>query len=199
MKIFYIEFRRLTLLFLIILIASCASKPSEFYVLNPMASRSLERNIHVKYHIGLEKINLAHYLQRPQIVTRKTNHGLFLDEFNRWAEPLQENIQQAMQMNFLHLLPFATITNYPWKTSSKMDFTIKINISKFEANYQGQCVLRANYEINNRANKTIYGVRNKVFITHVNSKNYNSIVYGMNQNLNLLSWDVSRNIKKRIL
>lgn len=193
MKI-YIKFFKLTLLLLALLLVGCASNPSKFYVLNSIANHAPKRNAQIKYHIGLEKIQLAYYLQRPQIVTRQTNNRLFIDEFNRWAEPLQRNVQQTIRTNLLHLLPSATVTNYPWKASDKKDLVIKINIQKFEANYKNQCVLQVNYEISNNTNKIIYAVRNKIFTTQVDPKNYDSIVVGMNQNLNLLSRDIIRNL-----
>ena len=188
--------RLFTTILALILVAGCASKPAKFYVLNPVASYSSGKNVQIKYHIGIMKVQLAEYLRRPQIVTRASNNSLFLDDFSRWAEPLQKNIQQSIKTSIEHLLPFATVTNYPWKASKKMNLTININIPKFDSNYQGHCVLQASYAIHNKTGKVFYSVRNKKFSTHVNPKSYNSIVAGMNKNLNRLSLDIISNIKK---
>lgn len=184
-----------TLSLFILCVSGCASTPSKFYVLNPIASHNHTNNVAIKYHIGLKKIKLAYYLQQPQIVVRKTNHELILDEFNRWAEPLQENIQQTIRTSLMHLLPSASVTDYPWKASEKMDAILTIDILKFETNNQGRCLLQVNYEIRNKENKIAYTVRNKIFLTHVNPKNYNSIVSGMNQNLDQLSSSILRALK----
>ena len=42
--------------------------------------------------IGVGPITLPKYLDRPQIVSRASRNQLALGEFDRWAEPLQENV-----------------------------------------------------------------------------------------------------------
>jgi len=176
----------IALILLTLMLAACASEPSKFYVLNPTRTKGT-LNKQVKLHIGLEKVQLAQYLQKPQIITRKTNHELKLSEFNRWAEPLKENIQQVLQTNLEHMLINAVVANYPWKASLKPAYTIKVNITKFDTNALGRSILQVNFKIKSKDGKILTVFSNKKYITQVNPENYNSIVAGMNRNLTMLS------------
>lgn len=184
----------LSLLLLALSLAACASEPSKFYVLNPIRTATTIKR-HISYNVGLEKIQLAQYLQQPQIVTRKTNHQLHLDEFNRWAEPLKENIQQVLKSNLEYQLKNATVVRYPWRASLQPSYIIEVSISKFDTNTQGRSLLQANIKIKSKEGKIITAFTNKKYITQTTPNNYNSIVAGMNRNLTRLSNNIARLIK----
>ena len=55
--------------------------------------------------IGVGPITVPKYLDRPQIVTRSGRNQLALGEFDRWAEPLQDNVLRVLAENLAFLIP----------------------------------------------------------------------------------------------
>ena len=51
------------------------------------------------------RVKLAKYLHRPEIVTRVGPNQYRLAEYDRWAEPLQENLSDILAENLSGLLP----------------------------------------------------------------------------------------------
>jgi len=59
--------------------------------------------------ITLTAVHVPHYADRPQLVMADKNHQYQLDEFNRWAERLDDNIGRVLQQNLASLLPDTVI------------------------------------------------------------------------------------------
>jgi uncharacterized protein len=88
-------------------LGACASTPSRFYVLNTLpASETVPATAAERGPvIGVGPITLPKYLDRPQIVTRASRNQLALGEFDRWAEPLQDNVLRVLAQNLMLLIP----------------------------------------------------------------------------------------------
>ena len=82
-------------------LGACASTPSRFYILNTLtASETIPATAAARGPvIGVGPITFPKYLDRPQIVTRASRHQLTLGEFDRWAEPLQDNVSRVLAEN----------------------------------------------------------------------------------------------------
>ncbi|MBW2209271.1 MAG: membrane integrity-associated transporter subunit PqiC [Deltaproteobacteria bacterium] len=78
---------------LLVGVGCTTTPPPTFYQLDEPANTMLS-GLMRGVAIGVGPINMAAYLDRPQIVTRATDHKLNLSEFNRWAEPLKESVTQ---------------------------------------------------------------------------------------------------------
>jgi uncharacterized lipoprotein YmbA len=110
----------LTLGFLVMVLLGCASTPpTRFFVLSPvsgfekMGNREGERC----FAIGIGPVKIPEYLNQPEIVTRITQNEVRLDEFVKWAEPLENNISRALAENLPSLLCIRTIAIFPWRTN----------------------------------------------------------------------------------
>src|SRR5262245_66066254 len=88
-------------------LGACASTPSRFYILNALtASDTMAATAGEQGPvIGVGPIMLPKYLDRPQIVTRASRNQLTLGEFDRWAEPLQDNVTSVLAENLARLIP----------------------------------------------------------------------------------------------
>jgi uncharacterized lipoprotein YmbA len=77
-------------------LGACASTPSRFYLLNALATPETIPSPATSQGpvIGVGPITMPRYVDRPQIVTRVGRNQLALGEFDRWAEPLQNNVSR---------------------------------------------------------------------------------------------------------
>jgi uncharacterized lipoprotein YmbA len=130
--------RVFSLVLLLVWLAGCAtpSPPSRFYrlqgTLPPAAmpqSRIPGQSLPL---IGVGPVQLASYLDRPQMVERSTPHRLKLHEFDRWAGPLQENAIQVLSDVMQRELAGAQVIGYPWHSSVRPDYEVVVTINRFE-------------------------------------------------------------------
>ncbi len=82
--------------------------------------------------IGIGPVELASYLDRPQLVERSTPHRLQLHEFDRWAGTLQENAVQLLRDAIQRELTGAQVIGYPWHSSVRPDYEVSVTINRFE-------------------------------------------------------------------
>lgn len=183
------------LLFGIVLLstlAACSSKPSQFYVLNPMPAK---KNIRKNLQLVVGPVSLAPYLAIPQIVTRITERQLYLDEYHRWAEPLSANITRVLIDDLKSILRTQYVFSYPKPSSVSNRYRVKVDIERFDTNLQGQSVLIANWQlINVRTNRMTQSNTIKITTDVPIPLNYNDVVSAMNLNLQKFSYAVGRTI-----
>ena len=91
---------------LLALASGCGStKPSQFYLLQPMAQPDAESVSEPSGPLLLGPVRVAAYLRRPQLVQRVSADEVTLSERHRWAAPFDDGITETLQENLLVLLP----------------------------------------------------------------------------------------------
>jgi uncharacterized lipoprotein YmbA len=72
----------------VLLLSACAGSPDSHYftlsIIPPKQAPSPDRP---QFHLAM--VRLPELYDRPQLVTRTGPHSVEIDEFNRWAEPLE--------------------------------------------------------------------------------------------------------------
>lgn len=89
-------------------ITGCSSKPSSFYLLTPSFAGRIHHDKRT-LSIGIGPINIAKYIDMPQIVTRDGNQQVYIHEYHRWSSPLLDNIQNVLNEDLNGLIPRAHI------------------------------------------------------------------------------------------
>src|SRR5215510_6709686 len=80
-------------------LGACASMPSRFYILNTLPAQVPAAAAERGPVIGVGPITMPKYLDRPEIVTRASQNQLTFGQFDRWAEPLQDNVFRVLAEN----------------------------------------------------------------------------------------------------
>lgn len=141
--------------------AGCAgSPPTRFYVLTPVAGMETSNSaVPVKdgIAVGIRRVALPDYLDRPQIVTRSSPNTLDLAEFDRWAAPLGEAFPRMLAENLAGMIPSDRVTVFPWLRSVQPDYEVTVEVTRFEGRLGGECVLVARW--------SIFGAESKVLLT----------------------------------
>ena len=120
---------------LVIVVTGCASTPpTRFFVLSPvsgvekMGNREGERC----FAIGIGPVKVPEYLNQPEIVTRITQNEVRVDEFAKWAGPLENNISRALAENLSSLLCIRTIAIFPWRGQTLIDYRIDMQVIQMD-------------------------------------------------------------------
>ena len=96
-------------LFLVFLLGGCSSTPPvAYYTLNTLPETQQEIPAAVMddtIAIGVGPVDLPKFLDRPQIVTRKSQNQIEVSEFNRWAGSFPGDFARVLAKNISILLP----------------------------------------------------------------------------------------------
>ena len=171
--------------------AGCASsKPSRYYLLSalsPAESAKEDQGMSV----GIGPIELPEYLDRPQIVTRGSQNRLYLGEFDRWAEPLEQNFARVLAENLAALLSTDDVVQYPWKRSARIDCQIIVTVSRFDATRGGDTFLHVRWSVRDSDGHTIVPPRTSRIAEPAGSPDYEAIVQAGSRALEQLSRQIA--------
>lgn len=113
------------------LAAGCASTPvSRFYTLSaapPPATTSSDLSV------AVASVSVPAAVDRPQIVVIMGPNQVLLDEFNRWASPLQNNIARVVAENLVAMLGTPRVTLSPQTLTAAADYRVAIEVQRFES------------------------------------------------------------------
>jgi uncharacterized lipoprotein YmbA len=150
---------RLTLVILGVWLAAtlgCAgSPPTRFYVLTPTASAEKDAKPAVGelVAVGLRRVTLPEYLDRPQIVTRVSPTKVDVAEFDRWAAPLGDAFAGALAENLAIMIPTDSVAVFPWPRGTRIDYEVAVDVTRFEGRLGGSCDLVARWSLLDRRSK----------------------------------------------
>ena len=178
-------------------LAGCGSvsKSSRFYVLSPMASMETEKNMDSSemqdITIGISQVFLPKYLKKSQIVTRTGNNELHLAEFDRWAGKIEEDIGRVIAENLTSLLSTDKVLSFPAMEAVKLDYNIKLDISRFDGSLGDQIELIVLWVIFDDARNNIYGVKATHIIEPIQGRGYVDMVAAQSRALAVFSQEIA--------
>ena len=108
--------------------AGCATPASRFYTLN---STPAPAGPSADYSVAVGPVTIPAVIDRPQFVVRESPNQVRLDEFNRWASPLQSNIARVVADNLAAMLGTARVSLFPQTMSAAADYRAAIEVQTF--------------------------------------------------------------------
>jgi uncharacterized lipoprotein YmbA len=146
------RFRFLAVIAMLLLTTGCFPKTrsAQFYLLQPMSPTAAQvgkTDTTKSLLIGLGPVDIPAYLDRPQIVTGGEGTQMHLNEFQRWAEPLRDNVTRVLAENLSQLLPNSHVLAFPWNRANPPDYQVEIQINRFHVDAAGHCELKANWTL----------------------------------------------------
>ena len=180
-------------------IGGCGSSaPTRFYLLNSLSgpgTGQLVSDSKDSMAIGIGPVTLPEYLDRPQIVTRTSDNGIQLADFDQWAEPLKENVSRILAENLSQMLSTNNVSIFPWKSSDKIDYQVLIEIVNFEGKLGDNALLTVRWAILGDDGKRVLLKRKSNFKESVGSGDYEVLVSAMNKMLEDFSREIAETIK----
>ena len=110
--------------------AGCASPPSHFYTLSrtatPVATPS-------KLSVVVGPVSIPAIVDLPQIVVNTGPNQVTLDEYNRWASPLQNNISRVVAENLVAILGAPRVSLFQQSLNADADYRVAIEVQSFDS------------------------------------------------------------------
>lgn len=188
------------LLALTVMMGACLgnSTPSTFYMLKPIEGASPEKASDLKgiksVSVLLGPISLPGYLDRNQMVTVPGNNEVALDEFNRWAESLQDGFYRVLQEDLSTLLGTPAVYRYDRGNINAADYHVMIDVTRFDAVSGGDAVLKAFWTLTGKNIDKAGVTRRFVFRTPVSGTGFPAIVDAQNETISVFSREIAKAI-----
>jgi uncharacterized protein len=141
-----------------ILTASCATAPAHLYTLSHDATAPSEaRPLSTNLVVVVGPVSIPAVDDAPQIAVSTGANGVSLDEFNRWASPLQSNISHVVAANLGQLLGTERVSLFSQSLNADADYRVAIDVQTFESAPGEAATLNALWIVRAKDGKTQTG------------------------------------------
>jgi uncharacterized protein len=109
----------------------CASTaPSKFYTLSPAAEPGSGT---AGYSVAVGPVSVPAMVDRPQMVLSVGPNQVKIDEFNRWASPLPNDMARVVAENLVKILGTPLVTVFPQATAAGASYRVLIDVMRFDS------------------------------------------------------------------
>ena len=172
-------------------VAACSSTPPvAYYTLHTLPERQQEIPAAVMDNtiaIGVGPVEFPKFLDRPQIVTRKSQNQIEVSEFNRWAGSFPGDFSRVLAKNISILLPTDRVAVYPWGDQFTPTYQIKLEVEQFDGQLGESVVLDVTWMVTNQEGTNTLMVRKSRVEEAVSDETYEALVEAKSNGLVTLS------------
>jgi hypothetical protein len=176
---------------MVFFVAACSSTPPvAYYTLNTLPERQQEIPAAVidnTIAIGVGPVEFPKFLDRPQIVTRKSQNQIEVSEFNRWAGSFPGDFSRVLAKNISILLPTDRVAVYPWGDQFTPTYQIKLEVEQFDGQLGETVVLDVTWMVTNQEGTNTLMVRKSRVEEAVSDETYEALVEAKSNGLVTLS------------
>jgi uncharacterized lipoprotein YmbA len=170
------------------------SPTTRFYVLTPL--EGVDRSnptatATTALAVGIQRVALPDYLNRPQIVTRIGPSQLAFAEFDRWASPLVNEFSRVLGENLRALIPSDQVVVFPWPQTAHLDYEVTVDVAQFEGRRGGDCSLVARWSIYGRETRAVVRAGTSSLSEPTKGGDYNAIAAAQSQLIATLSREIA--------
>ena len=174
-------------------LSACSTSPEpRLYILEPMdASRGNQVDEGLSIVVG--PVTLPAHLEHKGIVTHDQRYRVNAAKFDRWAEPLDQNIIRVLCDNLSALISSNQIIAYPRQIAHDVDYTVRIRITEFGSNPDGAVVLNAAWMLHDESNAPVNAAKTRYSVNR-RGDDVVALVEAMSEAIEQLSRDISNAI-----
>ncbi|UCF02649.1 MAG: membrane integrity-associated transporter subunit PqiC [Deltaproteobacteria bacterium] len=187
-------------LFMVFFIAACSSTPPvAYYTLNTLPEMQQEIPAAVMDNtiaIGVGPVEFPKFLDRPQIVTRKSQNQIEVSEFNRWAGSFPGDFSRVLAKNISILLPTDQVAVYPWGDQFSPTYLVKLDVVQFDGQLGETVVLDVTWMVTDKEGTNTLVVRKSRVEEAVLDKTYEALVEAKSNGLATLSREIVEELRK---
>jgi uncharacterized lipoprotein YmbA len=114
-----------------VLAAGCGtSPPSRFYTLSATATSAASPST---LFVAVGPVTVPAVVDRPEFVVSTGPNELRIDDFNRWASPLQDAVARAVAENLVVILGTQRVILFPQPLATDPEYRVAIEVRTFES------------------------------------------------------------------
>jgi len=113
------------------LVAGCGtSPPARFYTLTASTAPAAAPS---NLFIAVGPVTIPAVVDRPEIVVNVGQNELRMDEFNRWAAPLQDSLARTIAENLVVMLGTPRVILFPQQLATDPEYRVAVEVRTFES------------------------------------------------------------------
>ena len=175
-----------------VLLSACGtSQPVTYYnmdAINPVYTRDSVNAI----LLGVGPLRTPDYLERTRIVTRSGDGEVFVDDFNRWSESVEEAVYRIVSATLDGLLDDVVVIAFPYSYVAELSYQLLGRIDRFDADENGRVVLLVQWTVVDiNGDVVVLPTRAKYEAQAAGGRDYASIARAMSEALDEFSRDVA--------
>lgn len=174
-----------------LMIGCAASPPSHYYALSA-STRAAAKASNLAIAVG--PVSLPALVDRPQIVVRNGPNEVRLDELNRWASPLQDNLSRVVAENLAASLGTPRVSLFPLSSSADPDYRVVIDVQHFESTPGTAAMLDATWTVHRMSDTIALSGRSKR-IEPVQGRGYDALAAAHSRALEQMSDEIAAAIR----
>ena len=202
MKVFLRRLKIIAIILLSLALTGCLggqSPPTNFYMLSPLSppqSGTFPASTEAHIHIGLETVVVAEYLNRSEIVVNLDNTIYQLADFNKWAEPLSDNLSRVLEENLTHLLQADSISvSFASESSIPFDYRLEVDVLRLDGNLGDQVTLVAQWTLLEAEEDDLKLMRRSEYQEQTADDTYRELVLAKSRTIEQLCRDMATAIR----
>ena len=178
--------------------AGCATPPSHFYTLSPATTQPAIPSPGAASGLAVVvgPVSVPAVVDIPQIVVSSGSNEVTLDEYNRWASPLQNNIANVVAENLVTMLGTPRVSIFQQSLNAEGDYRVAIEVQGFESAPGEAATLNAIWTVRRTKDGQAVTGRTKVRQA-VQDKSYDALVAAHSRALARMSEEIAEAIRKQ--
>jgi uncharacterized lipoprotein YmbA len=172
------------------LVACGKSATARFYMLTPTATAASATPARVTVTVG--PVSVPASVDRPQFVVQASPNSVTLDEFNRWASPLGDNIARVVASDLATMLGTSQVAVAP-AAGFASEYRVVIDVQRFESTPGAGVVVEALWTVRKTGGQSRSG--RTVATETVSGATFDALAAAHSRALATLSNDIAEAIR----
>ena len=136
---------------LLLLLLGCSSKENYYQLHTLQTQNKHQQSRHYKNrYIGIAEVEVAEYLNKPELSTRISSGRTIVHDNERWREDFSKNIQSVLKYNLSKYDARYTFISYPWEEPIDDNYRIYLTLDKFDGDSNGLVTIEGRWSLINR-------------------------------------------------
>ena len=177
----------------IALVAACASTPPpRFYTLSRTPASGAPSST---LSVIVGPVSIPAIVDQPQIVVSTGPNQVTLDEFNRWASPLANNISRVVAENLVDLLGTPRVLLFQQSLNVDADYRVAIEVQSFESVLGDAATFGAVWAVRRTRDGKSETGRTAIREATAGDKSYEAIAAAHSRALSRMSQDIAAAVR----
>lgn len=174
------------------LLGGCGSSPKpSFYTLSSESVPTADAK--ASYTIAVGPLSLPGMLDRPQLVVRVDANRVEIDEFHRWAGPLQQELVRVVAENVGQALGVPTVLTSTQAGAGSADYRVALDVQRFDTSPGSGVTIEAAWTVRGKSGSQKAG--HAMVQEPVATKDYDALVAAHSRALARISRDIARDVQ----
>jgi uncharacterized protein len=180
----------------------CAvSDPSRYYTLGPAArlgGTTRPAGSDSPLTVGVGPVTIPGYLNRLQFVTRSGDDQVEIWPYDRWAEPVDSGMAQALANDIATRLDSERVIAFPWRGSMArlIEYQVVVAVLRFDGSPGRDVTLDTRWRLVGKNAKEL-AFRRSTITERVTGSGFPPLVAAMNRAINALGQEIAVEIQAR--